>query len=153
MTEAFEIRAGRADEATRVIAMYQWLFEPPGEVPPGWDHDAGRGRWLEAAAADDALALVAEAPDGQLVGFCTAYIDLDSVRFGRRCWVEDLAVDPARRSFGIGAALLNGAKEWARSSAATHLELDSGERRTEAHRFYEREGGGWRSYSYSWWLA
>lgn len=153
MTEAVEIRAGRADEAARVIEMYEWLFAPPGEVPPDWDADAARGRWLEAAAAADALALVAEAPDDVLVGFCTAYIDLDSVRYGRRCWVEDLAVDPARRSVGIGAALLDGALEWARSSAATHLELDSGERRTEAHRFYERQGGGWRSYSYNWWLA
>ena len=46
MADAFEIRAGRADEATRVIEMYEWLFAPPGDVPPGWD----------AAAAARALA-------------------------------------------------------------------------------------------------
>jgi GNAT superfamily N-acetyltransferase len=153
MAEPFEIRAGRADEAARVIEMYEWLFAPPGDVPPDWDAAAARGRWLEAAAAADALTLVADAAGGGLVGFCTGYIDLDSVRYGRRCWVEDLAVDPAQRSLGIGAALLAAAREWARSRGATHLELDSGERRIEAHRFYEREGGGWRSYSYSWWLA
>jgi len=153
MTEAFEIRAGRVEEAARVIEMYEWLFAPPGAVPPDWDPDAARGRWLQAAAAEDACALVAEAADGELVGLCTGYIDLDSVRFGLRCWVEDLAVDPRRRSLGAGAALLAGAREWASSRGATHLELDSGEGRTDAHRFYEREGGGWRAYSYNWWLA
>jgi GNAT superfamily N-acetyltransferase len=153
MADRCEIRAGRAEEAIRVIEMYAWLFEPPGAEPPDWDPDAARRRWLAAAAAEDSLALVAELRGGNLAGLCTAYIDLESVRYGVRCWVEDLAVDPAQRSLGIGAALLDSAKEWARSRGATHLELDSGEGRTEAHRFYEREGGGWRSYSYSWWLA
>lgn len=72
-----------------------------------------------------------------LVGFCTAYLEFSSVRFGRRCWVEDLAVDPERRSQGVGAALLGAAKGWARSAGATHLELDSGLARPDAHRFYE----------------
>jgi GNAT superfamily N-acetyltransferase len=153
MADRCEIRAGRAEDAIRVIEMYAWLFEPPGVEPPDWDPDAARRRWLEAAAAEDSLALVAELRGGELAGLCTAYIDLESVRYGVRCWVEDLAVDPAQRSLGIGAALFGSAKKWARSRGATHLELDSGEGRTEAHRFYEREGGGWRSYSYSWWLA
>jgi GNAT superfamily N-acetyltransferase len=77
-------------------------------------------------------------------------MDFDSVRFGRRCWVEDLAVDPQRRSEGIGKALLDAAKEWARGAGATHLELDSGLARTDAHRFYEREGLSWKSYSFGW---
>jgi GNAT superfamily N-acetyltransferase len=72
------------------------------------------------------------------------------VRFGRRCWVEDLAVDPERRSQGVGAALLAAAREWARRAGATHLELDSGLARADAHRFYEREGGARQSYTYGW---
>ena len=45
----------------------------------------------------------------------------------------------------MGKALLDAAKDWARERGATHLELDSGEARTDAHRFYEREGPSWRS--------
>lgn len=30
--------------------------------------------------------------DGRLVGLCTAYDDIESVRFRRRVWVEDFAV-------------------------------------------------------------
>ena len=142
------IRPARPDEVDEAIALYEWLFAPPGSVPPGWD-PAAAGRRLTATISGDAsVALVAELDDG-LVGLCTAYIDLLSVRFGLRCWVEDLAVDPELRSRGVGHDLLTAAKFWARERGATHLELDSGEARTDAHRFYEREGGVWPSKSFT----
>lgn len=59
--------------------------------------------------------------------------------------MEDLAVHPEHRSEGIGKALLDGARDWARGRGASHLELDSGDARTDAHRFYEREQPAWRS--------
>jgi GNAT superfamily N-acetyltransferase len=93
--------------------------------------------------------LVAEA-DGEAVGVCSVYLDIESVRFGRRTWVEDLAVHPAHRSARHGKAVLDAAKAWARRRGATHLELDSGEARAEAHRFYERERPSWRSISFGW---
>lgn len=72
------------------------------------------------------------------------------MRFGQRCWVEDFAVDPQQRSKGVGAVLLSAVKEWARGCGATHLELDSGLARVDAHRFYEREGGTRQSYTFGW---
>jgi GNAT superfamily N-acetyltransferase len=79
-----------------------------------------------------------------LVGFATVYLDIVSVRFGQRAWVEDLAVAPNRRSSGIGKALLDAAKSWARDRGAARLELESGPSRVDAHRFYERErADGW----------
>ncbi len=75
---------------------------------------------------------------------------MHSVRFGYRAWVEDLAVDPERRSQGIGKALLDAVKAWARERGATHLELDSALERTDAHRFYDREGAQYRSLSFGW---
>ena len=86
----------------------------------------------------------------ELVGFCTAYDELESVRFGRRVWVEDLAVDPERRSLGTGKRLLDAAKDWARARGASHLELDSAETRADAHRFYDREHPSWRSVCFGW---
>lgn len=94
--------------------------------------------------------LVAEAQAGELVGLVTAYLDLNSIRFGPRCWIEDLAVDPARRSEGIGAALLEAAKVWASEHGATHLELDTGLAREDAQRFYERRQPIAKGYTYSW---
>jgi hypothetical protein len=46
--------------------------------------------------------------------------------------------------------LLARAREWAAAHGASHLELDSGEARKDAHRFYEREGATGRAYSFGW---
>jgi GNAT superfamily N-acetyltransferase len=143
------IRPARPDEAGRCVAGYEWLFSPPGSPPPRWDVETAAARLTAAVAANDAEVLVAD-DDGEIVGICTVYLDLESVRFGRRAWVEDLAVHPDHRSAGHGKALLDAAKEWARQRGATHLELDSGEARADAHRFYEREQPSWRSISFGW---
>ncbi len=132
-----------------MLDMYEWLFAPPGSKPSSWDRGHASKALLAAIEGDDSTVFVDERGGG-LAGFCTAYIDLDSVRFGVRCWVEDLAVDPSSRSEGIGARLLAAAREWAAGRGATHLELDSSEARRDAHRFYEREGGGNRSISFTW---
>ena len=114
-----------------------------------WDERAATERLRAAIDSPGVEVLVADV-DGAIAGFCTVYDDIDSVRFGRRAWIEDLAVDPAQRSRGIGKALLDAAKDWARERGASHLELDSAETRPDAHRFYEREGPSWRSRSYGW---
>ena len=146
---AVAIREAEPGEEEQVLAMYEWLLAPPGSRPPRWDPERARERLGEAIASPRSAILVAE-DGGALIAFCTAYVEFNSVRFGRRCWVEDLAVDPGRRSQGVGAALLNAAKAWARGAGATHLELDSGLARIDAHSFYEREGATRQSYTFGW---
>ena len=144
-----KIREALPEEVERVLGMYEWLFAPPGSVPPRWDPDLARAAIADAIADQSATVLVAE-HRGDLLGLCTAYLDLNSVRFGSRCWVEDLAVSPEHRSQGVGKALLDAAKEWARERGASHLELDSADIRTDAQRFYEREDPSWRSVCFAW---
>jgi GNAT superfamily N-acetyltransferase len=161
-----EVRAAVPGEEHRIVGLYEWLFAPPGSRPATWDERRATIALRQAIDSHDACVLVAaeawdsadpatsggeaEEGGGTFVGFCTAYQDLHSVRFGYRAWVEDLAVDPAHRSRGIGARLLAAAREWARERGATHLELDSADARMDAHRFYEREGAGYRSVSFGW---
>jgi GNAT superfamily N-acetyltransferase len=144
-----EVRAAVPGEERRLLPLYEWLFAPPGSKPAQWDPKRAALALSEAIQSRDAVVLVAE-DGGELVGICTAYFDIHSVRFGHRAWVEDLAVDPAQRSRGVGRALLYAAMGWARERGATHLELDSGEARRDAHRFYEREGPAWTSRQFSW---
>ena len=144
------IRAAEPGEEESLLAPYEWLFAPPGSKPPSWDEKRAVVALREAIESHDACVLVAEADGGRFVGICTAYQDMHSVRFGYRCWVEDLAVDPETRSQGVGKRLLDAAKDWARERGATHLELDSAETRGDAHRFYERERPSWRSVCFAW---
>ena len=148
--DSVTVRAAREDDIDAALEMYQWLFEPPGYTPRWWDETRAREALAEAIAAETSAVLVAESGAGQLVGIISVYLDLNSVRFGLRAWVEDLAVDPSRRSARIGKALLDAAKDWARERGATHLELDTGLARADAQRFYEREQPIAKGYSYSW---
>ncbi len=159
-----EVRAAEPGEEDAIAPLYEWLFAPPGSKPASWDDKRARVALRQAIESHDACVLVAVTPaadpaapgreaeeaGGTFIGFCTGYQDMHSVRFGYRAWVEDLAVHPDRRSEGVGKALLDAMKAWARERGATHLELDSAEGRTDAHRFYQREGYDYRSYSFGW---
>ena len=118
------IRLARPGEGHTLTAAYEWLFAAPGVRPADWSPDVAADR-IEAAIADDRSAVLVADDDNTLVGFATVYLDIVSVRFGQRAWVEDLAVAPDRRSGGIGKALLDAAKSWARDHGAARLELES----------------------------
>lgn len=64
----------------------------------------------------------------------------ENLAWRRFLYVDDLVTLPERRSRGHGKALLDWLADHARSEGCGQLHLDSGTQRTEAHRFYEREG-------------
>lgn len=74
------------------------------------------------------------------MGLASVYADILSIRYGPRCWLQDLVVAAGERSRGAGALLLSAATDWAQERGCTHLELSSGAGRKDAHRFYLREG-------------
>ncbi|MEU0031197.1 GNAT family N-acetyltransferase [Streptomyces sp. NPDC006335] len=59
---------------------------------------------------------------------------------GRILFVDDLVTDPARRSAGIGGALVTHLTERARAAGCHRVELDSGTTNLDAHRFYHARG-------------
>ncbi len=134
-----EIRPATPADEEAVLALMEQLFEAPGARPSYYTAERGRAgfRWaVHSQNADILLALDA----ARIVGLASVYADILSIRYGPRCWLQDLVVDSARRSGGAGRALLDAATEWAREHGCTHLELGSGAARVDAHRFYRREG-------------
>jgi GNAT superfamily N-acetyltransferase len=59
---------------------------------------------------------------------------------GLKFYIDDLVTDEARRSEGVGHALIGHLESVARKLGASGLVLDSGTQRTQAHKFYFREG-------------
>ena len=59
---------------------------------------------------------------------------------GIRFYVDDLIVDATRRSAGVGKTMISWLRHEASRRGATVLELESGTQRTQAHKFYFREG-------------
>jgi GNAT superfamily N-acetyltransferase len=142
------IREATIADVPALVEGYEWLFAVPGRRVAGWDADTAAERLHALLDADRSTAFVAD--DGGVQGFITVYLDILSVRYGQRAWVEDLAVAPDARSGGLGGALLDAAKGWAREHGAAHLELDSAFTRADAHRFYERTEPSWDARSFGW---
>jgi GNAT superfamily N-acetyltransferase len=65
---------------------------------------------------------------------------VDTTSVVRKLYVDDLVTDAAHRSLGVGTALLDELERRAATLGCRVLELDSGHQRTDAHRFYLREG-------------
>lgn len=59
---------------------------------------------------------------------------------GLKFYIDDLVTDEISRSEGVGHALIVHLEEIARKLGASGLVLDSGTQRTQAHKFYFREG-------------
>ncbi|MEU1590271.1 GNAT family N-acetyltransferase [Micromonospora sp. NPDC005710] len=136
-------------EAQFVIGL-EWLFAPPGSRPVDWDRDRAVERTAELLTREDVALFEARSDEDQVVGVASVYLDILSVRFGRRASIEDLAVHPEWRSRGVGSNLLAAARAWAYEQGADYVFLESGLARTEAHRFYLREGATQAAAAFRW---
>lgn len=104
------------------------------------------GRVRRQMAAGYRLACLEE---GGKVVAVAGYRFNETLFLGRYLYVDDLVTDAERRSRGHGRRLFAWLVDLARREGCSHLELDSGVQRTDAHRFYLREGMHIRSHHFS----
>jgi GNAT superfamily N-acetyltransferase len=88
---------------------------------------AGGGRMM-VAARDDVVTGVA------------VWRVHENTHSGVHMYVDDLVTDEARRSTGVGHALMESLRSKARELRCKAFTLDSGTQRQQAHKFYFREG-------------
>jgi GNAT superfamily N-acetyltransferase len=105
------------------------------QLPSGYEAYRQTMDWVFAGGGCLCLAV-----DGEVVKGLAVYRILNNTIEGRRFYVDDLVVDAACRSQGVGKALINWLEARARGCKCTTLALDSGVQRSDAHRFYFREG-------------
>ncbi|HMM54652.1 MAG TPA: GNAT family N-acetyltransferase [Candidatus Desulfobacillus sp.] len=95
------------------------------------------GRLAQVFANGGRLAVAVE--DEAVAGIALWRL-IENTYEGRRLYVDDLVTDEARRSRGVGKALLGHLEATARRLGCDVLALDSGAQRSGAHKFYFREG-------------
>lgn len=105
------------------------------QLPSG--HDAYREILQQVFDNGGRLAL---AVDGESVKGVALWRIVANTYEGRSIFVDDLVVDAASRSQGVGKALISWLQDRARVYSCAALTLTSGVQRGDAHRFYFREG-------------
>jgi GNAT superfamily N-acetyltransferase len=83
---------------------------------------------------------VAKSGAGKVVGYIQINSEPETLLAGPRADVAALIVDGNERSQGIGTALLRRAEQWAKESKLPLIRIRSNMKRSDAHRFYERNG-------------
>jgi len=83
------------------------------------------------------MALAAE--DNEVLGLAV-YRWYENTFDGLKFYVDDLVTTETQRSRGVGKALVGHLEKVARGLGAAGMALDSGTHRTQAHKFYFREG-------------
>ncbi|MCL1860483.1 MAG: GNAT family N-acetyltransferase [Proteobacteria bacterium] len=129
------------DDSGAIIAP-EWLphAEPVhrqlrDKLPPGFE--AWR-QILQTVFANGARMTLAV--EGEAVLGVALWRIIENTHEGRRLYVDDLVVDAAYRSRGVGKRLTGWLEDEARARSCAVLVLDSGVMRHGAHRFYFREG-------------
>lgn len=126
------IRIAGVADAEAVAALLAELGYPTGP-----DSAAARITRLAATGAASCLVAIRE---GTVCGLATTHRIPLFHRDGELLRVTSLVVSRASRRTGVGAALLAACEAHAREHGAERMELTSGDKRLEAHAFYEHQG-------------
>jgi len=80
------------------------------------------------------------AVEGSNVVGLAVFRSFENTHVDAKFYVDDLVTDEKHRSGGVGRALIAFLNRLAKGRGGSTIELDSGTQRTNAHRFYFREG-------------
>lgn len=94
----------------------------------------------EIMSRKDTIIFVAD-NQGKLQGIATLYL-LPNIRHGwHRGHIEDFFVTDTMRKKGVGTEIFTFMKDYCRKNHIAVIKLDSGNELTNAHAFYEKNGG------------
>ena len=105
------------------------------QLRPNLKDYMGRMTQVLSGGAEMAVAVV----DGVVAGI-TVFRVLEKTHSGRDLYCDDLVTDETKRSKGVGHALMQYMEGICRERGCDMFALDSGAQRTQAHKFYFREG-------------
>jgi GNAT superfamily N-acetyltransferase len=128
--------AGPAD-LPQIVRLLRGQFEE--HAIPAADEGLAKaaGGMLEDPARGDILLA---SVDGRAVGIAVLAYSWTLEHGGLSCWLDELYVEPALRSKGIGRAMLRSAMEHVKARGAAAIDLEVVEGHERAANLYVREG-------------
>jgi GNAT superfamily N-acetyltransferase len=146
MDKDFTIRAGRKDDAVEAARLWMRSAEEHTahdrvyETAPGAEKTMRR--FLSDVANSGYSFLFVAAAGDRTVGFISGELRQGSPTFLPRTWasVDDVFVEPAYRSRGMGRALLQSVSDWAQERGADGISLQVAAANARGRKFYEDLG-------------
>jgi ribosomal protein S18 acetylase RimI-like enzyme len=126
--------AADADLVAPLFDAYRQFYRQPADLP------RARRFLAERLLQRQSTVLVAQAADGEAVGFVQLYPCFSSIRAAPAFILSDLFVAPSARGGGVGRLLMEAAARFARSTGAVGLELATAKTNAPAQRLYESLG-------------
>lgn len=120
------------DRLVPLFEGYRAFYEMPA------DESGARAFLRQRLEREESVIFVATL-DGRPLGFTQLYPLFSSTRMARLFLLNDLFVDGTARGTGLGAALLERARQHAQEEGACELMLETGNE-NPARRLYERSG-------------
>ncbi len=142
----FTIRPGRREDAEAAARLWVQSAEEHTAHDRIYATAPGAERVMrrflaDLASSSHSFLFVAES-DGRVVGFISGELREGSLTFRQRTWasVDDVFVEPDSRNLGIGRALLEGVKAWAKERRADGISLQVAAANGRGRKFYEKLG-------------
>jgi ribosomal protein S18 acetylase RimI-like enzyme len=142
----FTIRPGRREDAAEAARLWMQSAEEHTSHDPIYVTSPSAERVMRRFLADlagssHAFLFVAEY-DGQTVGFVSGELRESSPTFRPKTWasVDDVFVEPDYRNLGVGRALLESVKAWAKQRGADGVSLQVAAANERGRKFYEDLG-------------
>jgi ribosomal protein S18 acetylase RimI-like enzyme len=142
----FTIRPGRREDAAEAARHWMQSAEEHTSHDQIYTTSPGAERLMRRFLADltsssHAFLFVAEY-DGRSVGFVSGELRESSPTFRPKTWasVDDVFVEPDYRNLGVGQALLESVKAWAKERGADGVSLQVAAANERGRKFYEELG-------------
>jgi len=142
----FTIRPGRREDAAEAARLWMQSAEEHTAHDPIYTTSSGAERVMRRFLADltgssHSFLFVAEVA-GKTVGFVSGELRESSPTFHPKTWasVDDVFVEPDYRNLGVGRALLESVKTWAKERDADGVSLQVAAANERGRKFYEELG-------------
>lgn len=142
----FTIRPGRREDAAEAARLWMQSAKEHTAHDPIYATAPDAERMMRRFLADlmgssHSFLFVAESAGG-MVGFISGELREGSPTFRPKTWasVDDVFVEPDHRNLGVGRALLESVKAWAKEKGADGVSLQVAAANERGRKFYEELG-------------
>ena len=143
---AFVIRPGRREDAPEAARLWMQSAEEHTAHDPIYataaDAERVMRRFLADLTGSGHSFLFVAVSAGRIVGFISGELREGSPAFRPKTWasVDDVFVEPDYRNLGVGRALFQSVKAWAKDKGADGVSLQVAAANERGRKFYEELG-------------